>query len=175
MATAKKRERQLRAAFDRNLKMWIGSDLRLGLSISLCLTLLSLMSSAKIDNQAISEYKFDLGASYGLNGNTEISHDNLQNIIKGAQQGNKGQHVFHFLQHCCRLLIVSFFFPDNIYFLGLLKLYGISLTRNEEAAAEYFRQAADLGLADAQTAYGIMLVQGLGNRAHYHYVLYSIV
>jgi TolB-like protein len=45
---------------------------------------------AKIFNAAISEYKFDLGASYGLSGHTEISHDNLQNIIKGAQQGNKG-------------------------------------------------------------------------------------
>lgn len=45
---------------------------------------------AKVDNQAISEYKFDLGASYGLNGRTDISHDNLQNIIKGAQKGNKG-------------------------------------------------------------------------------------
>lgn len=64
-------------------------------------------------------------------------------------------------------------FPtDNIYFLGLLKLYGIALTKNEEAAAEYFKQAADLGLADAQTAYGIMLVQGLGKLAS---VVYMVV
>jgi hypothetical protein len=48
----------------------------------------------KIENEAISEYKFDLGASYGLNGRTEISHDNLQNIIKGAQQGNKGNLIY---------------------------------------------------------------------------------
>jgi TPR repeat protein len=41
-------------------------------------------------------------------------------------------------------------------------MYGIALTRNQEAAAEYFHQAADLGLADAQTAYGTMLVQGQG-------------
>lgn len=47
-------------------------------------------------------------------------------------------------------------------------MYGIALTKNEEAAAEYFRQAADLGLADAQTAFGIMLVQGLGELRHYY-------
>lgn len=45
---------------------------------------------AAVDKHAIAEYKFDMGAAYGLNGHTEISHDNLQNIIKGAQKGNKG-------------------------------------------------------------------------------------
>ena len=104
------------------------------------LLLLIYTSAVKIETHAISEYQFDLAADYGVHGNTEISHDNLQRIIKGAQDGNR----------------------DNIYFLGLLKMYGIALSKNEHAATEYFHQAADLGLADAQTAYGIMLVQGQG-------------
>ena len=54
------------------------------------LLLLSLELAASVDQHAILEYKFDMGAPYGLNGRTEISHDNLQSIIKGAQKGNKG-------------------------------------------------------------------------------------
>jgi TPR repeat protein len=46
--------------------------------------------------------------------------------------------------------------------LGLLKLYGIGLTQHTDTAAEYFRKAADLGLADAQTAYAVLLIQGQG-------------
>lgn len=44
-------------------------------------------------------------------------------------------------------------------------MYGIALTRSEDAAAAHFKQAADLGLADAQAAYGVLLVQGMGNDA----------
>lgn len=117
-------------------------------------------AAVAIENKAISEYEFDMAAAYGVDRRTEISHDNLQRIIKGAQQGNKGATKWS--ANIAFLVIINYYYSDNIYFLGLLKLYGIALTKHAEAACDHFKQAADLGLADAQTAYGIMLVQGSG-------------
>ena len=55
----------------------------------------------------ISHYDIDFGSKYGLDlKSSSISYDTLQQIKLGAENNNM----------------------DNIYFLGLLKLYGISLT-----------------------------------------------
>ena len=51
---------------------------------------------------------------------------------------------------------------DNIYFYGLLKLYGISLSQDSSVAAEYFLRAAKLGRKEATTAYGVSLIYGYG-------------
>ena len=51
---------------------------------------------------------------------------------------------------------------DNLYFLGLLKLYGITITKDIVGAASAFESAAALGHADAQTALGVMKMKGLG-------------
>lgn len=39
-----------------------------------------------------------------------------------------------------------------MYYLGLLKLYGITLSKDVKGAAHYFTKAANLGHADSQTA-----------------------
>jgi TPR repeat protein len=80
-----------------------------------------------------------------LKSTSKISHDMLQKILNGAEQGNK----------------------DNIYFLGLIKLYGISLTKNEAGAVQNFRRAADLGLKEAMTASGMMAYSGIGMEVDY--------
>ena len=51
---------------------------------------------------------------------------------------------------------------DNIYFYGLLKLYGISLSEDAGIAAQHFLRASNLGHKDATTAYGVMLLTGRG-------------
>ena len=69
------------------------------------------------------------------------------------------------LQQCPSIELMHSFYTtciDNIYFLGLLKMYGISLSQSDEAAVDYFKRAADLGLGDAQTAYGLTLLKGSG-------------
>lgn len=55
------------------------------------------------------------------------------------------------------------FLIDNLYFLGLLKLYGITISKDVEGAAELFQKAAILGNPDAQTAIGMMKMKSLGN------------
>lgn len=51
---------------------------------------------------------------------------------------------------------------DNLYYLGILKLYGITLGRDVKGAAHYFTKAANLGHADSQTAVGMMKLKGTG-------------
>jgi TPR repeat protein len=84
----------------------------------------------------------ELGDKFGLDPHKkeEIPHELLAKIQAGAESGNM----------------------DNTYFLGLLKLYGISLKKQPEAAAKHFLTAAQGGLLDAMTAYGIMLYDGYG-------------
>jgi hypothetical protein len=53
---------------------------------------------------------FDLGAKHGLTSSSSLSHEMVQKILQGAEAGQK----------------------EQIYFLGLLKLYGISLAKNVE-------------------------------------------
>jgi hypothetical protein len=82
-----------------------------------------LASSVKIENQAIAEYEYDMAAAYGVSGRTEISNDNLQRIVKGAQQGNRGDPLFLFLFY---LLCFNFFctFPyfDVLGFVLILTM-----------------------------------------------------
>jgi len=51
---------------------------------------------------------------------------------------------------------------NSMYFYGLFKLYGISLPKDEKAAAEMFKKAADKEHSESTTAYGMMLMHGLG-------------
>ena len=39
---------------------------------------------------ASAEYDIDLGAKHGINGTTQIPHETLQQIINGANKGNRG-------------------------------------------------------------------------------------
>ncbi len=51
---------------------------------------------------------------------------------------------------------------DNLYFLGLLKLYGITISKDLSGAANSFEKAAKLGNPDAQTALGMMKLKSMG-------------
>lgn len=51
---------------------------------------------------------------------------------------------------------------DNLYFLGLLKLYGITISKDVQGAAELFEKAALIGNPDAQTAIGMMKMKSIG-------------
>jgi TPR repeat protein len=101
--------------------------------------------------------EIDLRSSHGLlNSTTSISQETLQKIINGAGSGNKGNCDKAQVNHV--LITIS----DNLYFLGLLKLYGITVTKDVDGAATAFESAAALGHADAQTALGVMKMKGLG-------------
>lgn len=54
---------------------------------------------------------------------------------------------------------------DSLYFLGLLKLYGISVSPDAAKALEYMRKAAELRHLDAMAALGVMLLHGRGDTA----------
>lgn len=51
---------------------------------------------------------------------------------------------------------------DSLYFLGLLKLYGISVSPDAAKALEYMRKAAELRHLEAMAALGVMLLHGRG-------------
>lgn len=51
---------------------------------------------------------------------------------------------------------------DSLYFLGLLKLYGISVSPDDEKALELMRKAAELRHVEAMAALGVMLLHGRG-------------
>ena len=98
----------------------------------------------------IEDYKdellgLDIGSEFGLNADTTITADQLRKITLSAERGDK----------------------DNLYFLGLLKLYGISVNLNPSEASQHFLQAAELGLTDAMTAYGVMHYLGIGLEKDY--------
>ena len=84
----------------------------------------------------------DLGKSLGVDKHAlnDIPSDTLQRIVDGADAGNK----------------------ENTYFLGILRLYGISFVQNATMAAYYFDKAAELGNVDALTAYGVLSLSGYG-------------
>jgi len=59
----------------------------------------------------------DLGKKEGLNAGSSISEEALQKVLRGVRDGNK----------------------NSIYYYGLLRLYGISLQKDVQAAAtRYF-------------------------------------
>lgn len=92
------------------------------------------------DKFEINELEIKLGDSEGLSPTSTISQESLQRILVGVENGNK----------------------DNIYFYGLLKLYGISLSKDLAIAAQNFNRASNLGHKEATTAYGVMLMSGHG-------------
>lgn len=51
---------------------------------------------------------------------------------------------------------------DSLYFLGLLKLYGISVSPDAAKALEYMRKSAELRHLEAMAALGVMLLHGRG-------------
>ena len=86
------------------------------------------------------------GGGHGLTAETAtISSDSLQRILVGVENGKK----------------------ESYYFFGLLKLYGISLPKDVEVAAQYFRKASDHGHAEGATAAGVMYLTGVGVQKDY--------
>jgi uncharacterized protein len=49
-----------------------------------------------------------------------------------------------------------------LYLLGVMSEHGFGVTRNEEAAAEFYRRAAEKGYRSAQSRWGRALTQGIG-------------
>jgi TPR repeat protein len=85
------------------------------------------------------EWGIELGKSVGITQETSsITPETLQRIVEGVAKGN----------------------AENIYFYGLLKLYGISLSKDPDVAAENFLRAALLGHKESTTAYGVLLLSG---------------
>jgi TPR repeat protein len=87
----------------------------------------------------------NIGEEKGISEKSVISTDVLGKILKGVESGN----------------------PDNIYFYGLLKLYGISMTKDLVGAAQQFRRASSLGHKEATTAYGVLLLTGMAGKSDY--------
>lgn len=79
-----------------------------------------------------------LGQEQGLVAGSTISTENMQKILDGVEKGNK----------------------ENIYFYGLLKLYGIGVAKDPAGAAKQFLRASSLGHKEATTAYGVMKFTG---------------
>ena len=66
--------------------------------------------------------------------NQVISQHVFQKILQGVETKNK----------------------ESIYYYGLLKLYGITITPSISEAARYFLEAAELGHLEAMTAYAVL-------------------
>lgn len=87
----------------------------------------------------VGDFDFPLGQEQGVSStSSSLSSETLQRILDGVAAGN----------------------PDNIYFLGLLKLYGISMVMDAAGAAQQFARASALGHRDATTAQGVLLLSG---------------
>jgi hypothetical protein len=96
--------------------------------------------SGAYEKLVVDELDIDLGRSEGLSKTSSISGDNLKKILDGVENGN----------------------PNNIYFYGLLKLYGISVTKDLATSSQNFLRASSLGHMEATTAYGLSLLNGMG-------------
>ena len=99
----------------------------------------------KVDDLIFAKGKDALGLKSG----SSISQDQLQKVLSGAANNNK----------------------DHLYSLGLLRLYGITLARNEEQAIESFKKAADLGHLESITAYAVALLNGIGVQSDFNEAL----
>lgn len=89
----------------------------------------------------IYEVDFPIGKEQGIDPSSSISADTLQRILVGVEKGNR----------------------ENIYFYGLLKLYGISMNKDIHGAAQQFLRASKLGHKDATTAYGSLHLGSFGS------------
>jgi len=81
-----------------------------------------------------------------LDPDKDITPETLQKILAGVERGNK----------------------ENIYYFGVLKLYGLSVGKNITQAASNFERAANLGHVEAMTVYALMLMNGAGVEVDYH-------
>lgn len=117
----------------------------MNLSHILCVLATMLSFVLCYEKITISELDIDLGGKAGLSTTSSISNENLQKILAGVESGNK----------------------DNIYFYGLIKLYGISVTKDTASASANFLRASNLGHMEATTAYGVSLLTGMGVKQDY--------
>lgn len=118
--------------------------------------------------------EYDLGAKHGLNSSSIIPRESLQRIFDGAENGNRGtleRHTPHLLSQIYLHEIISDILLDNLYFLGLLKFYGISVTKDVVLAVQSFQKAAKLGHPDAQSALAMCYVNGIGVMFTFHMIL----
>ncbi len=102
--------------------------------------LLCLLSCYSICKISIDELNIDLGEKEGLSASSVISGETIKRILAGVESGNS----------------------DNIYYYGLIKLYGISVTKDLAVASSNFLRASGLGHMEATTAYGVSLLTGMG-------------
>jgi TPR repeat protein len=82
----------------------------------------------------------DFGKSAGLTRETSMTKDQVDYILKGVESGSR----------------------DSLYFFGLMKLYGLVLSKSEPVGAQHIRRAAELEHPEATTAYGVLLMHGTG-------------
>ena len=101
---------------------------------SLFISLIFLITSVNLcfskDNLLV-----NIGSEIGLSSsNHGVSQSVLIQINEGVTRKNK----------------------ESIYYMGILKLYGISHHKSDELAAQYFLEAAELGHIEAMTAYCVL-------------------
>ena len=107
-------------------------------SLLIFLFLLVLSSAYKMSDFDIMEVQ--LGADLGIDKDKEIDNATVRKVMDGVEAGLK----------------------ESIYFFGLMKLYGLSLSKEISIAAKNFERASKLGHAEATTAYGMLLLHGEG-------------
>ena len=110
-----------------------------------CICMLVLLVVLVVRNDAYKMSDFDvmevqLGADLGIDKDKEIDNETVKKVMEGVEVGNK----------------------DSIYFFALMKLYGLSLSKEISIAAKNFEKAARLGHPEATSAYGMMLLHGPG-------------
>lgn len=108
--------------------------------LSMLIYVIALIGLIQVLGQTVIEtpLEIQLGKEHGITQDASITADTLQKILAGVEAGNK----------------------ENIYFYGLLKLYGISMVKDVKSAGEQFLRASKLGHAEATTAYGVMKLTG---------------
>lgn len=115
-------------------------QLTIAVVVMLLLVKLSISADTNLRIPLDTTLEIELGAEQGISKTSSISADTLKKILLGVDAGNK----------------------ENIYFYGLLKLYGISVSKNLLTAYENFKRASQLGHKEATTAAGVMAMTGMG-------------
>ena len=113
--------------------------------VFVCLVILLSVTYSEVYSNDKNPYNlpFEIGSRQGIGlhrAADEIAPETLSKIMQGVENGDR----------------------DNIYFYGLLKLYGISLSQDVNIAATNFLRAATLGHREATTAFGVSLLYGYG-------------
>lgn len=109
---------------------------------------LSLDSSSLVDGTGLSLFTSSSvigNGHYSTLQTGSITQENLQNVLNGVESENM----------------------QSLYYFGILKLYGISVPKDERVAANSFRRAGELGHPEAATALGTMLMNGMGVQRDY--------